>query len=177
MLPDDCRRFLSFVRERDPVIVARWYAPAAEVEELHRPWDEGGYFCLWNQSILVSLKRRQTENQFGIDFALPVIEFSFSASAGELWNNQPALVQGRVWASFESDRKDFERWYSAVVRWIRKNFIRDRGIGLEGFIGPAAYDWFRQGGLLLPGFRPPLTQAWLAWADVQNQHRATLIGN
>ena len=176
MLPADCQRFLEFVRGRDPVIVTRWYASNAQIEEIHRPWEEDGHYCLWNQALLRSLERHQAENRFGIAFELPVIEFSYSAPAAEFWNRQHALIQGRVWASFEGGGKDFARWYNALARWIRRNFIRDRGIGLEGFIGPAAYQWFRDGGLLLPGFRPPLTEAWLAWVDVQNQHRAAFVG-
>ena len=71
-----------------------------------------------------------------------------------------------------------EKWYNAVVRWIRKNFIRDLAVGHDrDSIGPAAYEWFRTGGLLLPNFRPPVTEAWLAWASVQNQHRTDLALN
>ena len=33
----------------------------------------------------------------------------------------------------------------------------------------------KDGGLLFPRFRPPLTDAWLGWASVQNQHRDTLL--
>lgn len=81
-------------------------------------------------------------------------------------------MQGRVWASFETGDKAFESWYNAVVRWIRKNFIRDLALGLDrDSVGPAAYEWFKAGGLLLPGFRPPVTDAWLGWVSVQNQHR------
>src|SRR5579884_1926712 len=171
MLRGDCRRFLHFVRERDPVIVTPWYACEEYVVDINNAWEANGHYCLWNQSIMPSLKRtRITGNRFGIDSDMPVIEFSHYASSTEPWNDQPALVQGRVWASFQTKDKAFERWYNAIVRWIRKNFIRDRAVGLEGFIGPAAYDWFKKGGLLLPCFRPPITEAWLGWVDVQNQH-------
>jgi hypothetical protein len=93
----------------------------------------------------------------------------------EPWNGQPALLQGRIWASFETEDKAFEKWYNATVRWIRKNFIRDVALGHDrDSVGPEAYEWFKSGGLLLPSFRPPTTDAWLAWVDVQNQHRADL---
>jgi hypothetical protein len=126
--------------------------------------------------ILPDLKRKATGEYFNIDFSAPVIEFSYASPILEPWNGQPSLVQGRVWASFETDNKEFERWYNATVRWIRKNFIRDLSVGVDrDSIGPAAYDWFKNGGLLLPGFRPPITDAWLGWVSVQNQHRADLI--
>jgi hypothetical protein len=96
----------------------------------------------------------------------------------EPWNGQPALIQGRIWASFETENKEFELWYNAAVRWIRKNFIRDPAVGLDrDSIGPAAYEWFKAGGLLLPGFRPPVIEAWLGWASVQNQYRASLASS
>jgi hypothetical protein len=177
MLPEDCRRFVLFLQERDPVIVTHWYsAETSVIEEVCSPWEDGGNYCLWNQAILPELKRRQTGDRFSIDFSTPVIQFSYASSPVlQPWNGQQSLVQGRIWASFDTANKAFGIWYNAVVRWIRKNFIRDVAVGLDrDSIGPAAYEWFRSGGLLLPGFRPPVTEAWLAWVSVQNQHRAAL---
>jgi hypothetical protein len=146
-----------------------------EVQEVSRPWEDRGFYCLWNQAIIPSLSREATGKYFNIDFSLPLIEFSYQSPRVEPWNGQPALLQGRIWASFETENKAFDRWYNATVRWIRKNFIRDIEVGLDrDSIGPEAYEWFKSGGLLLPSFRPPATDAWLAWVDVQNQHRADL---
>jgi hypothetical protein len=130
---------------------------------------------LWNQAILPALTRKATGKCFNIDFSAPVIEFTYESPVLESWNGQPALTQCRIWASFETENKAFEKWYNAVVRWIRKNFVRDLAVGHDrDSIGPAAYEWFRTGGLLFPNFRPPLTDAWLAWASVQSQHRTDL---
>ncbi|HEY4050972.1 MAG TPA: hypothetical protein VGM27_29260 [Acidobacteriaceae bacterium] len=158
------------------MVVTRWHSSeSAEIEEVRRPWEEGAKYCLWNQAVLPTLRRAATGQYFNIEWSKPVIEFDYPKPALEPWNGQPALVQGRIWASFETQDKKFERWYNAAVRWIRKNFIRDPGAGHDrDSIGPAAYQWFKTGGLLLPGFRPPLTEAWLAWVNVQNQHRVTL---
>ena len=176
MLPEDCRRFVLFLRERDPVVVTNWYSSeSAQIEEISRPWERSGHFCLWNQAILPELQRKATGEHFNIDSSASVIEFSYECLLAEPWNGQPALTQGRVWASFDTESRAFEAWYNAVVRWIRKNFIRDLALGFDrDSIGPAAYDWFKTGGLLLPMFRPPLTEAWLAWVNVQNQHRGDL---
>jgi hypothetical protein len=176
MFPEDCRRFVSFLQERDPVIVTEWHSSkSAEIEAVIRPWERGGMYCLWNQEILPALSRDATGQFFNISFTAPVIEFSYASPKIELWNGQPSLVQGRIWASFETDDKSFESWYNAAVRWIRKNFIRDQALGHDrDSIGPEAYEWFKAGGLLLPSFRPPLTDAWLGWASVQNQHRNDL---
>ena len=167
------------MKERDPVVVTEWRSStSAEVQEISSPWENGGDYCLWNQAIIPTLIRENTGEHFSIDFAAPVIEFSYSSRRVGPWNGQPALIQGRIWASFETEDKAFEKWYNATVRWIRKNFIRDLAMGHDrDSIGPAAYEWFKAGGLLLPNFRPPLTDAWLAWASVQNQHRTDLALN
>jgi hypothetical protein len=164
------------LQERDPVIVTKVHSSeSAEVQEISRPWESGGGYCLWNQAIIPTLSRRATGKYFKIDFSLPLIEFSYEFPCVEPWNGQPALQQGRIWASFEAEDKAFERWYNAAVRWIRKNFVRDVALGHDrDSVGPAAYEWFKNGGLLLPSFRPQLTDAWLAWVSVQNQHRANL---
>ena len=179
MLPDDCRRFVCFLRERDPVVVTRWHSSESDnLEEVREPWEYGEKYCLWNQAIILDLKRRATGKYFNIDWSEPVIEFSYPAPTLEPWNGQPALVQGRIWASFEIENRQFERWYNAAVRWIRRNYIRDRAVGHDrDSIGPAAYEWFKSGGLLLPSLRPPVTDVWLGWASVQNQYRAILTSS
>jgi hypothetical protein len=85
----------------------------AEIEEVHEPWQRGGGYCLWNQALLPSLERKYIpESDHGpyyrVDSALPVIEFSYPLPVQELWNGKPALTQGRVWAGFEHENKDFD---------------------------------------------------------------------
>jgi hypothetical protein len=99
------------------------------------------------------------------------MEFSYPKIDSHSWNGQRALMAGRLWASFDDGNLELERWYNAVVRWIRKRFLRNPIPLLEGYIGPAAFAWYQKGGFLLPAFRPPLTPEWLAWAEAQNQHR------
>lgn len=70
MLPEDCRLFVSFLRERDPVVVTPWHSSeTAEIEDVHRPWEEGATYCLWNQAVLPALKRRTTGQYFNIDLS------------------------------------------------------------------------------------------------------------
>jgi hypothetical protein len=163
MLSEDCRHFVQFLQGRDPVIVTEVHSSeSAEVQAVGRPWENKGFYCLWNQAIIPTLSRRATGKYFNIDRSLPLIEFSYESPRPEPWNGQPALLQGRIWASFETEDKAFERWYNATVRWIRKNFIRDVALGHDrDSVGPEAYEWFKSGGLLLPSFRPqPLTLGW-----------------
>jgi hypothetical protein len=177
MLAEDCREFLEFVQRRDPVIVIDWSSKSEEIEEAQRPWERGNTYCLWNQALLPTLQRRLIRveparaSYFEIDNSLPVIEFSYPAPVQEPWNGRPALTQGRVWARFDNPTKEFTSWYNALVRWIRKNFVGDATL-LHSHVGPAAYDWYKNGGLLLPHLRPPVARQWLSWVEAQDQHRS-----
>jgi hypothetical protein len=173
MMEEDCKQFLEYLHGRDPVIVIARDSKTLAIEEIQQPWKQGGLYSLWNQALLPSLTRKKSDHStFNyVDGSLPVIEFTYPPPAAQLWNGRPALTQGRVWASFQRENKDFERWYNGVVRWIRKNFIKNP-VPLGGYVGPAAYEWYRKGGILLPVFRPPLTSTWLSWVEAQDQNRA-----
>jgi len=178
MLPEDCKQLLDYVQQRDPVIVVDWSSDSKEIREIEGPCDHGGFYCLWNQSLLHRLEReyiyRGGHNPYyRIDDDLPVVELSYPEPAQEAWNGRQVLTQGRVYTGLNAHKgQAFEKWYNAIIYWIRKNFIRNPVPHLGGFVGPAAYDWYRNGGTLLPVFRPPLTQQWISWLDAQDQHRA-----
>jgi len=177
MMAQDCKQFLTFIRERNPVIVIPWTSKTWEIEQVQHPCEQAGWYCLWNQVLLPSLACKYISESdqgpyYRVDSALPVIEFSYAPPVPELWNGRPALMQGRVWAGFEHENKSFESWYNTVVRWIRKNFVKNTIPSLGGYLGPAAYDWYRKGGVLLPSFKPPITSQWLSWIEAQDQHRA-----
>ena len=178
MLMEDCRAFVEFLRERDPVIITNRSSDSEALIDVSEPWKEGETYCLWNQAIVPTLRRKFIEvhspdipSYYTIDLSLPVVDFWYPTPSLEPWNGRPALTQGRMWASFENSSVEFEKWYNATVRWLRKHFVRDAVI-LGGWIGPAAYDWFKGGGLLLPHVRPPVTESWLSWVEAQDQHRA-----
>jgi hypothetical protein len=176
MLEEDCRLFLKFVQERDPVMVVLRDSLSPEIQVIRDPSTRPGLYCLWNQALLPSFQPKFVPRSAGapfytIDSGLPVVEFSYRFAGPERWNGRPALTQGRVWASFETTNKEFERWYNAIVRWIRKNFVKNP-VPFGGFVGPSAYEWYKNGGILLPGFLPPLTTQWLSWLEAQDQHRA-----
>src|SRR5437660_1498859 len=174
ILAADVQQFLDFVQARDPVIVTLRDSDSPEVNALADPSSVSRVMTLWNQVLLSSLKRKHVvypgRQYYSVESSSPTLEFS--PSEPYEWNGRPALVQGRLYASFENATKDYEQWYNALVRWIRKNFAKVPIPLSGGYIGPAAHDWFKKGGLLLPMFRPPVTNQWLSWIEAQDQHRA-----
>jgi hypothetical protein len=176
MLPEDQAAFLRFVQQHDPVMVAdrddpdhRDVRPAEDLAA-NRP----RMLCLWNQRLLPVLTRNWDGKakfyKYSVDvFRLPVLELSTCLKSE--WEGRPALVQGRMYGQFEANLHklpEFEKWYEMLVRWIRKNFKKSPA-EFGGYVGPAAYRFFLDGGYLLPNFYPPRTDAWLAAIGKQHQ--------
>lgn len=178
LLQEDCKALLGWVQKRDPVVVVDRDANSREIKAISRPWEQAGLYSIWNQALLPTIDRKEyiRESNRGsyyyVDNALPVIELSYPSAVPESWNGRPALRQGRVWAGFEQENRDFERWFNSIVRWIRKNFVKNPVLHSGGYLGPAAHAWYKAGGILLPAFRPPVTPQWLSWVEAQDQHRA-----
>jgi len=178
MLSQDCKELLDYIQQRDPVVVVDRSAKSPEVIEVESPWDREGFYCLWNQHLVPVLQREYIHRgghnpYYRVDDELPIIELSYPDPAQKTWNGRLALMQGRVYTGLNANKgKEFEKWYGSIVRWIRKNFIRNPIPHLDGFVGPAAYEWYRKGGMLLPVFPPPVTPQWISWMEAQDQHRA-----
>jgi hypothetical protein len=165
MLPEDVDALLTYIKSRHSVVVVkRDDADSAIVKPLELlPRTGVGTLILWNQELLPELKRKLISgathgNYFHVDEqAQPVLEFG--ASILGRWRDRPSLTQGRIYGVFDNKSKAFSRWFDQITRHIRKAFVRNPA-NLSGYVGPVAYKWFCQGGLLLPTFLPPDTPAW-----------------
>jgi hypothetical protein len=174
MLPEDARALLQFVHEHDPVIVTLRDSNLPEIKTVAGPSSETRTMTLWNQALLSTLARKHIvypgREYYGIENSTPTLEFSPSRRCE--WNERPALLLGRIYGSFETSVAGYEKWYNSLVRWVRKNFVKSP-LPLTGRVGPAAYEWYRKGGVLLPMMlTPPITSVWLSWIEAQDQHRA-----
>lgn len=89
-----------------------------------------------------------------------VLELSLSAFT--TWQEQSALTQGRIYGVFEGKTPEFEKWYERIVRYIRRHWRKNPVGWMSGYIGPAASEWFEQGGVLLPNYVPPVRGDWIA---------------
>jgi hypothetical protein len=172
MLPEDRAAFLSFVQGRDPVVVTTRDSDSADVQPISdRDIAGGKILCLWNRSVLPSLEREQVPSRgyFTVSgLKIPVLEYISSFTA--TWEGTPALGQGRLFGNFEAYLEkppEFQKWYEGLVRWIRRNYSRNPE-STGGYVAPAAFEFYKRGGYLLPNFVPPRTEEWLA--EIGKQH-------
>lgn len=173
-LSADVEAFLAFARNRDPVIVTLRDFDTEYITELESPSVETRVMTLWNQELLPSLRRDHIKmpgrDYYSVSSSLPTLEFSPSRFCE--WNGRESMLCGRIYSSFETSMSGYERWYSALARWIRKHFVK-KPLPLVEYVGPAAYEWYKRGGVLLPMMIPPaLNSTWLSWVEAQDQHRA-----
>jgi hypothetical protein len=165
VLLQDVEDLLAHIKSQHRVVLLQrddFQSPTVEpLESL--PASANETLILWNQELLPKLKRKHISRETGGDYfrvdvlAEPVLEFGGSF-LGE-WCSRPSLTQGRIYGIFDNKSQEFVRWYEQIVRYIRKAFVRNPA-SLSGYVGPAAYKWFLQGGLLLPTFLPPETDVW-----------------
>ncbi len=178
ILQHDCSELIAFAQQRDPVIVIPYTAESPLIREVQAPCEGDGWFCLWNQALLPAMEYKHILNSdhgpyYRVDDCLPVLEFTKSVEVE--WNGKPALTQGRIYTPFEcpEDQKaEFGRWYDGLVRWIRKNWMKNPVPLLGGYVGSAAFDAYKRGVTLLPMFTPPLTPQWLSWSTAQDSLRS-----
>jgi len=175
MLPEDTQMFLDFVQEHDPVVITLRDSNSPVIEMVSNPVLETRTLTFWNKALLNSLGRKHyvhpAREYFHIDSSLPTLEFSQSELCE--WNGSNGLRQGRIYGTFENSSMDYEKWYNAIARWIRKNFVKNP-VELGGYIGPSTLKWFQNGGNLLPIFQPPLTKEWLLFMEKQESVRKSI---
>jgi len=163
MLPEDCAAFVHFVRHRFPAVVFLAYETrTADLSPLENPCDPGSTSYMWNRSVVANIQRLQigqdAEAVYRLDTTDPIVELWLPAVTE--WDGKAALVQGRIYASFDKPNDALKRWFAAMTRWIRRHFVRNENTSVGGYAGPAALRWHREGGIFLPTFKPPLTPAW-----------------
>ena len=171
MLPEDRSEFLHMMQEQDSVAVILRDSDSSGIEPVSEDVGADKTLCLWNRKLLPSLERKWVPESgyYRVDtLHAPVLEFTSSFTAK--WEGKPALGQGRLFGNFEphlGKPDDFVKWYESLVHWIRKHY-RKNPASTGGYVGPAAYNFYEKGGVLLPNFLPPKTKEWLA--EIGKQH-------
>lgn len=170
LFQEDFETLFDFIQKDTDTSIVEMFGTSPLVEPIKPEKQAGQILCLWNHLIMKELTRKlipesQSKSYRVDETTLPVLEFNLSHLT--VWNNKPALLQGRIYGNFRGKCTDFERWYHSIVRYIHKSFINNP-TKLGGYIGKHAYDWFRREGVLLPAFLPPLTKEWVTF--VESQH-------
>ena len=169
MLPQDRSVFLRFVQDAYPVTVTLRDSDSPKAFPVADPSvGDSEILCLWNRTLLPRLERKWIPHPgyYRADESEePILEFTSSLPA--TWDGKPALLQGRLYGVFEGKLPDFEKWYETLVRWVRKNYRRTP-TDIGGYVAPAAYEFYKSGGYLLPNFLPPRTEEWVA--EISKQH-------
>jgi hypothetical protein len=171
MLPEDMQMFLDFIQKQGDVVIAYKSLDSPEVLPIPNPVKEVETMVIWNRELLRSLERKLIQRPGGSDYyrvddSLPTIDITPSRITK--WKDTPALLQGRIYVFFDKPVPGYDEWYKTAAHWLKSNFIKSPLKLLKGYVGPKAFDWYSDGGILLPMFEPPLTPEWLSF--VANQH-------
>jgi hypothetical protein len=151
MLPEDQSAFLRLAQENDPVTIVLRDADSAVVEPYANIERNDKPLSLWNRKLLPHLEREWIPNPgyYRVNgLRSPTLELipSFSAT----WETKPGLGQGRLFGDFDpylAKPPEFEKWYDRLSRRIRQNYRRNPE-STGGYVGPAAYEFYRTGGYL-----------------------------
>jgi hypothetical protein len=180
VLPKDVEELIAHIKSRHPVVVVKRSDPdSAAVEPLSAlPTNGNDSLILWNRELLPELHRKRISGATAGDYyridvpAQPVLEFG--TSFWGRWCGRPSLTQGRIYGVFENKSEDFSHWFEEITRHVRKAFYKNPAATLSGYVGPAAFELFRQGGLLSPAFLPPDTPEWRKFFDKEDLVRKRL---
>jgi hypothetical protein len=175
MLPGDLQAFIDFAQDRDPLCIADRDYPTADIECIVNAASSSRILVLWNRSIAASIQRTlistPAKKYWTLDRDLPIVELSPSREC--LWNNRAALLAGRIFGSFNIQHQGHKKWFDALSRWLRQNLVRSSIPGIS-YVGPAAFEWYQEGGVLVPMMIAPAnTNAWCSWVAAQDAHRRT----
>lgn len=156
MLPEDEEEFVAYVlsQKKDILMVVGHSETASPkiIENLPATFSEGNWnpIYFWDRNVNGELKAEyiKTQGYFLVDSsASPVVEFIRCFVQDNL------LLRGRIWAEIKywnGDKsiykgKEFENWFNALARWIRRNYQK---ISKVEYLAPRAAEWHRRGGML-----------------------------
>lgn len=164
MLGDDCRRFFSGIRQFGTCASTLRDTTSPTVEPIESPCTVRATLVLWNAKLTSSVERRLVRQSVRGSYYRVLgdacsVEFS-PTGRPTMWAERPAVTAGRLYASAYRDDTKLAQWYEQIAGWLRRHFRSHRIGGVVAYVGPDAWLWHQQGGVLLPRFRPPVTETW-----------------
>jgi len=163
LLPEDSQQLVEAVLANPDVVMLGYPSPMPEPRQIETlplkgepTLHVGVYF--WNTrfpfevSEWIPIRQGPATGWYGFTSdEPPIIEFDPSRLLPE-----GSLTRGRLWMEHTFWRggeriykgEDFENWYNSIRRWVKKNFILIDRSPPAAYIGPAAYRFHEQGGVL-----------------------------
>src|SRR5512133_4216840 len=166
VLPRDVNELLVAMHDKEPLDVAWKSGDTAVVRPLGFISDnlKGKTLVLWNKRFAPELQRSYIASAdppyYRVDEE-PEPVFELSLSRTNTWEGRAALMQGRIYATFENKPQELEKSYERLVRFIRRHWRKNPATWMGGYLGKAASEWFDGGGLLLPNYLPPVRSDWV----------------
>jgi hypothetical protein len=163
MLQKDKEEFFRFLASRHDVFATAWTSDSSEVTRSKSPAHEKGSLAVWEpRSGALRVRKRIVRDDgsvvYEFDRQISVLEFNPSDLVTH--EGVPALLQGRLYSFLNDMEVETVDLFRTASQWIRRSFEPCPYELLGGYIGPAAMRWHRDGGVILPMFNPPATQAW-----------------
>jgi hypothetical protein len=173
MLQEDKEEFFRFLTPRHDVFATAWTSDSREVIRYGAPAHEKGALALWELRSETQRERKRILRDddsvvYEFDRQNSVLEFSPSDLVTH--EGSPALLQGRLYSFLNEMSVETAGLFKTARQWIKRSFEPCPFTLLGGYIGPAAMRWHRDGGVILPMFNPPATQAWEDF--IKSQHQA-----
>jgi len=175
MLQEDKEEFFRFLASRHDVFAAVWTSDSPDVVRCESPARETGTLAMWEQHPGTRYQRTKIMRDdgsvvYGFDRQHSVLEFSPSALVTH--EGSPALLQGRLYSFLKDMGVETASLFRAGSQWIKRSFASCPYKLLGGYVGPAAMRWHRDGGVILPMFNPPATEAWEEFIKSQHQSQS-----
>jgi hypothetical protein len=176
MLQDDKEEFFRFLASRHDVFATAWTSDSRAIVQCGSPAHEKSTLALWELCSETQRERKKIVRDDGsvvyeFDRQDSVLEFSPSGLVTH--QGSPALLQGRLYSFLSDMGVETAGLFRSGSQWIRRSFEACPYKLLGGYVGPAAMRWHRDGGVILPMFNPPATQAWEEF--IKSQHRPQSI--
>jgi hypothetical protein len=172
MLQEDKDEFFRFLASKHTLFATARTFDSLEVIRCESPASEESALALWelppeNPRSRKKIVRDDGSVVFEFDLHDPLLEFSPSRLVTH--EGSPALLQGRLYSFLSEMSVDTAGLFKTARQWIKRSFEPCPYKLLGGYIGPEAMRWHRDGGVILPMFNPPATQAWEDF--IKSQHR------
>jgi hypothetical protein len=132
---------------------------------------------LWNQTLAPAAKREYVTHSsrgpyYRFPYDAPALEFCPTSKEID-WDGRRAVCAGRLYAGCYQDSHALANWFDRLAGWLRRHFQAYR-LGASTYrVGPQAWAWHQEGGLLLPMVRPLVTPTWRQLLGIANSENLT----